>query len=321
MSSVSALVLGARLCMWSLQLQLNVAGTHLVDEDPVSWDNSCLSDLQWWSDVSHLQAGLPLAAPQPSLFLFTDASDSGWGASLGDAHLSSSWSLPVCSNFLINRRELLAVLFAVRGFLPSLLGRHVALYADNTTVLAYLRKQGGTHLQTLNSMAQVVLRFCESHRIHLLPQFIPGKLNVLADSLNRKSQVICSEWTLCSEAFQQLLCCWPATIDLFATTPNYCLPVYSLPMVDPQSVGTDAMLQSWEGLQAYAFPPFGLIPRVLTKVRQLRGLELTLVAPFWTQHLGFWIFWWRSPSSCHKGGIFSNNHIFITTTRTSTCFS
>ena len=58
-------------------------------------------------------------------------------------------------------------------------------------------------------------------------------------------------------------------------------------MVDPQSAGTDAMLQSCDGLQAYAFPPFGLIPRVFAKVRQSRGLELTLVAPFWTQHPWF----------------------------------
>ena len=47
------------------------------------------------------------------------------------------------------------------------------------------------------------------------------------------------------------------------------------------------MLQSWDGLQAYAFPPFGLLPRVLAKVRVSRGLELTLVAPFWPQHPWF----------------------------------
>ena len=47
------------------------------------------------------------------------------------------------------------------------------------------------------------------------------------------------------------------------------------------------MMQSWDGLQTYAFPPFGLLHRVLSKVRQSRGLELTLVAPFWPQHPWF----------------------------------
>ena len=60
-----------------------------------------------------------------------------------------------------------------------------------------------------------------------------------------------------------------------------------LPMSDPQLAGTDAMMQSWDGLQAYAFPPFGLLHRVLSKVWQSRGLELTLVALFWPQHLWF----------------------------------
>ena len=76
---------------------------------------------------------------------------------------------------------------------PSLRGRVVALYSDNSTTLAYLRKQGGTRLSTLNAVAQELLRLCEAHSIRLLPQFIPGHLNVLADSLSRRSQVLGSE--------------------------------------------------------------------------------------------------------------------------------
>ena len=139
----------------------------------------------------------------------------------------------------------------------------------------------------MNAVAQELLRLCERHSIRLLPQFIPGHLNVLADSFSRRSQVLGSEWTLCPEAFRDLLRRWPANIDLFATSLNHRLPVYFSLMIDPQSAGTDAMLQSWGGLQAYAFPPFGLIPRILAKVRLSRGLELTLVAPFWPQHPWF----------------------------------
>ena len=83
MSSMSALVLGARLHMISLQLRLNVSGPLLSEEALVSWDACCHPDLLWWSEVSHLQAGLPLGEDLPGPFLFTDASDTGWGASLG----------------------------------------------------------------------------------------------------------------------------------------------------------------------------------------------------------------------------------------------
>ena len=258
MSSMSALVPGSRLRMRSLQLRLNVVGRLQQDDFLVAWDSTCHRDLLWWSDVSHLQVGMPLGESLPDLCLFTDASDTGWGASLGDVHLSGSWS-PLSSRFSINHRELLAVLLALRDFLPSLRGRVMVVFSDNTTALAYLKKQGGTRSATLNTVAQSVLRFYEEFHITLLPQFIPGKVNVLADSLSRRNQVIGSEWTLCAEAFRQLLHRWPATIDLFATSLNHRLPVYFSPMVDPQSAGTDAMLQSWDGLQAYAFPPFGLL--------------------------------------------------------------
>ena len=179
------------------------------------------------------------------------------------------------------------MLYGVQGFLLVFQGRSVSLFADNTTTLSYLRKQGGTHSATLNAVAQSILRLCERHQVCLVPQFIPGSLNVLADSLNRQSQFFGSKWTLCHQAFREILRLWPATIDLFATAMTARLPVYFAPMSDPQSAGTDAMMQSWDGLHAYAFPPFGLLHHVLSKVRQSRGLELTLVALFWPQHPWF----------------------------------
>ena len=242
MFSMSAIVPGARLRMRSLQLRLNASGPLLRDEDLVSWDDGCLRDLRWWSDDSHLLVGLPLGEDLPDLFLHSDASNQGWGAALGDFHLSGLWS-SLCSSFSINQRELLAILYAVQGFLPYLRGRVVALYSDNSTALAYLRKQGGTRSSTLNAVAQELLRLCESQSVRLLPQFIPSHLNVLPDSLNRRFQVLGSEWTLCPQAVEELLRRWLATIDLFATSLNHRLPVYFSPMYDPQAAGTDAMLQ------------------------------------------------------------------------------
>ena len=280
MSSLIPLIPGARLRMRSLQLRLNVVGPQPSDLTQISWDDSCHRDLLWWSDASHLMDGVSLDLPQLLLVLFTDASDSGWGATLGNDQLSGFWTQDF-SNFSINHRELLVILYAVRGFLHLLRGHSVSLFMDNTSALAYLRKQGGTRSATLNSVAQSILRLCESQGVRLLPQFVPGKLNVLADSLSRGSQVLGSEWTLCQEVCRDLFCCWPVNIDLFATAMNHRLQAYFSPVLDPQALATDAMSQIWDGLQAYAFPPFGFIPNVLAKVCQSRNLEVTLVAPYW----------------------------------------
>ena len=192
MSSLSTLIPGSCLRMRSLQLRLNVSGLQSSEDALISWDDSCLPDLRWWSVPSHLEVGVSLGLPQPQLLLFTDASDVGWGASLDDNRLSGLWSQDV-SMFSINHRELLAVLLAIRGFLHLLRGHSESLFTNNTTALSYLRKEGGTRSSTLSVVDQAILRLCEDNDVRLLPQFVPGCLNVLADSLSRGSQVLGSE--------------------------------------------------------------------------------------------------------------------------------
>ena len=76
---------------------------------------------------------------------------------------------------------------------------------------------------------------------------------------------------------------WPVMVDLFATSLNCRLPVYFSPFNDPMAAGTDAFHQSWDGLQAYAFPLFALIRKVISKLRTSKGMLLTVVASFWSQ--------------------------------------
>ena len=180
-------------------------------------------------------------------------------------------------------RELLAVQLGLQAFEHLIVGMSVALFCDNTTTVAYLRRSGGTFSSALNSTAREVLLWAESRRIRLLPQFIMGSSNVTADALSRPNQVIGSEWTLHQEVVDQLVHRWPAMIDLFATSLTARLPVYFSPASDPRAAGTDALLQPWDDLQAYAFPPIAIIRRVLLKLRSSRNCKLTLIAPFWPQ--------------------------------------
>ena len=100
-------------------------------------------------------------------------------------------------------------------------------------------------------------------------------------TLCRRDQVLGSEWTLHQEVCRGLFHLWPVTVDLFTTSLHHRFQVYFSPMADPQAAAVDALVQSWDNLQAYAFPPFGLLQRVLSKVRGSHNLELTLIAPFW----------------------------------------
>ena len=128
--------------------------------------------------------------------------------------------------------------------------------------------------------------------MQLTPQFILGRHNVLADSLSRPNQVLGSEWTLKTKVFQELRRRWPVSIDLFATSLSHQCSQYFSPFHDQNALGTDALLQSWDGWQAYAFPPWSLIPAVLKKLRSSSGVLLTIVGLRGRGSRTFWIWWW-----------------------------
>ena len=283
LSSLTLLVSGGMLRMRLLQLCLKDQWDFLDDQFQVSWSPLCREDLLWWARVARPREGVSLSLPAPDVSFFSDV---GWGALVGEHHASGLWS-PRQKTLSINLRELLAVQYGLKAFEHLLVGLSVALFCDNTTTVAYLRRSGGMFSSTLNATAGEVLLWAESHRVRLLPQFIMGSSNVTADALSRPNQVIGSEWTLHQEVVDQLVHKWPAVIDLFATSLTARLPVYFSPASNPRAAGTDALLQPWDDLQAYAFPPIAIIRRVLLKLRSSKNCELTLIAPFWPQREWF----------------------------------
>ena len=286
LSSLSHLVPGGRLRVRSLQLCLHRLWDRGDQSVQIPWSQDCLRDLLWWLDLPRLSLGLALVQISPDLYFWSDASDVGWGAHLSSLTASGLWDQDQTA-LSINARELLAVQEGLLHFLPSLVGKAVSIFCDNSTAVSYLRKEGGTRSPFLNSFTQGILRWADSHSICLLPQFIPGSLNVLADSLSRPHQLPHTEWSLHPEVFHSISRLWPVQIDLFATSANRQCSVFFSPFRDPMAAGTDAFLQCWDGLQAYAFPPWSVIPRVLAKLRASPGMELTLIAPYWPQRPWF----------------------------------
>ena len=186
----------------------------------------------------------------------------------------------------------------------SLVGRNVSVFCDNSTAVSYLCKEGGTRSPFLNSLTQGILRWTESLSIRLVPQFIPGSLNVLADSLSLSpSPATAYRVAPSSGGFSVLSRQWPVQIDLFATSDNRRCSIYFSPFRDPMAAGTDAFLQRWDGLQAYAFPPWSIIPRVLAKLRSspwwLRiGLSEPGLPTFFTCRWPLWLLFLFVKTSC-----------------------
>jgi ribonuclease HI len=136
-----------------------------------------------------------MASPVPSLTLFTDASLLGWGAYLERQTVSGMWSSTIQKDH-INLLEMRAVLLALSHFKLCLESLSIVLATDNTTVVAYLKNQGGTHCYALYQLAKDVLILCSQFQIRLVVRHIPGHLNVLADSLSRSLVPVNTEWEL-----------------------------------------------------------------------------------------------------------------------------
>ena len=174
-------------------------------------------DLERWLNRERLELGVSHDQVSPQLDLWEDSSDVGLGAHLGDDFAFGLWP-PADLKMSINATELLAMERALEFFAPLLQNSSVAMFADNSTAIAYLQNQEGTRSPLLNAIAQRILRWAESCQMTLTPQFIMGCHNVLVDSLSCLNQVLGSEWTLKTEVFQELRKRWLVTIDLVATS-------------------------------------------------------------------------------------------------------
>ncbi|KAK7092033.1 hypothetical protein V1264_009642 [Littorina saxatilis] len=257
-----------------------------VDSPCVDW-NTLVPLGDWfqaatlpWLDSGWVCRGVPIVSPPPNMDLFTDASLLGWGAHTDRLTASGLWSVEQ-STWHINSLELEAVFLALVAFLPSLAAKRVRLFTDNTTVAAYVNKQGGSRSPTLSRRTCEILTWCSQRGISLSARYLPGSLNTLADALSRSHEVLQAEWTITHGALLRLWAVAPKpVVDLFATRFSRRLPVFVSPFPDPEAWGTNALDIPWTGLEAYAFPPFQLLSQVLRKA-ELERPSLLLVTPLW----------------------------------------
>ena len=239
-----------------------------------------LQAIAHWLDLSWVSQGVPISVPPPQEELFTDASNRGWGARMGPLSAVGLWSEAQSSSH-INLLELEAVFLALQQFLPSAQGRHILLNTDNMTVACYINRQGGARSPTLSKRAEHLLLWCSQHSIVLTAKHIPGKLNVLADSLSRSHMILHTEWTLDSAVLAPVWEAWfRPLVDLFATRFNHKLSTFVSPVPGPAAWAVDALSIPWMGLLAYAFPPLPILSKVLKKAREEQA-TLILIAPRW----------------------------------------
>ena len=173
---------------------LSVWRPHTLPLDHQVSVNSMLQfHLKWWMDTKRFIQGMSIHPPDSNASLFTDASHYGWGAHLEPMRLSfhGHWTEDQ-SQLHINILEIMAIRFALKKVIQYKHHSCVMISTDNTTVVSYINKQGGTHSHNLWE----ILHWCLEHDIVLRIHHIPGKFNIFADHVSRLDRPLNTEWSL-----------------------------------------------------------------------------------------------------------------------------
>ena len=220
----SGLIPLGRLYLRPLQRNFHALGLTSRFTPPRRSDPVVLANLlRHWLDPLFLTSGNPIRPFQADYTIFTDASSQGWGAHMGDSKVSGFWTR-IDRKLHINCLELKAVIRALQHWAPLLQGHQVMIATDNSTVVSYINKQGGTRSHSLLRLTVELLLWLEAQDIVVRARHIPGCLNVIADHLSRPNQPIPTEWSLHPEIVKRIFRVWGTPeVDMFARcrTPTF----------------------------------------------------------------------------------------------------
>ena len=286
LSSLTLLVKGGMLRMRSLQIRLRSRWDFRDELLRIAWDPLCQEDLLWWSWAIQQREGVDLSLPVPDLSFYSDASDVGWGAIVGEHQVSGVWT-PSQRELSINLREMMAV---QKGLL------RVQLSSQRQDDRSLLRQCHDSRLPQAIGRHEVsgpvpqgegdspVGRIYEDHASSPVHPGVSQHESGSSQSAQPGDRIGVDTTPGGGPGSSP-----PVAGD---HRPIRDLTDSKAPSVLCSSVGTQGsggrcIPPALDNLQAYAFPPIAIIRRVLLKLRASHHCDLTLIAPFWPQREWF----------------------------------
>ena len=234
--------------------------------------------LRWWLEESNVLPGQPLHPQKHALQIFTDASKEGWGAHLNERTARGTWSVPE-SKLHINHLKLKAVFLALKEFQDLCSNNIVLVATDNTTVVAYINKEGGdevglpvcptvenpvlVHQETGNSQGTSHPRPAERDSRQAIQTWLDHSNAMVPSPRGFQSYMLPVAPAKSGPVFHQIQ---QQTTIVCVTSSG------------PQAWAVDALSLSWENLDPYAFPPAA---KVVEKLQDYPCNRIILIAPGW----------------------------------------
>lgn len=235
-------------------------------------------DLSWWSNAMQRPCS-NIKEDLHYLEIFSDASNTGWGAACGQETASGQWSTQERLQHIIFL-EIQAAFFGLKVFARNLSNCQILLRIDNTTAISYINRMGGVQFPHLTDVTKQLWQWCECRRLHVMASYIKSSDNTTADAESRRVHPDI-EWELADWEYQDIISVFGVPqVDLFASRINKKCYNYISWHRDPDAMSIDAFTVSWTDYCFYAFPPFSIILRTLRKIITDRARGIMIV-PLW----------------------------------------
>lgn len=244
-------------------------------------------ELNWWVSNIFIQ-NRKIRHDTPTMTIHSDSSMEGWGATLNtnDCSAGGRWTDSE-QEFHINYLEMMAILLALKSFLPQIKHKHILVLCDNMTAVSYISKFGGIKSRLCNKLSKEIWMLCIENGIWLTISHIPGIQNTLADKKSRKfnDQL---EWKLNPKVFSKIgMILQKPDIDLFASRLNFQVEKFCSWEPDPLATFVNAFTLDWSMFKCvYIFPPFSLLNRCIRKIKTDKVTAI-VIAPYWPTQVWF----------------------------------
>ena len=241
--------------------------------------------------------------------ILTDASLSGWGASLQRAGREIQATAQLWTQaekrFHITQLEATASARAVECFLP-LVPRGSTLQVKSDAISTIWAWRKGSKRPTINNAIAKAAQLANNKNVYIEAEFVPGNMNHRADYLSRNPD--CQNYHLDPRCFQ--MACqrfnFQPTIDLFANRQNRQTSRFCSWRLDPKSA-VNAFNIDWSQERGWLNPPWAIIGQCIKKIKSDKATVLACL-PMWKTAP-----WWRDVqemSQPHPFLVIKNRPIF-----------
>ena len=183
----------------------------------------------------------------------------------------------------INMKELLAIYYGLSSFKHHITEQNILCHCDNTTAVSCIVKKGSPD-KVRNAITKKIFQLIREAKANIYCVHISSVDNGATNRLSRRE--FCkarTEWSLAPETMTFI---WEnlefrPNIDLFASHLNYKIKPNCSFRPDPFCMCVDAFTLNWSHWNPYAYPPFSLLNRCLSKLDADNVTNIAMIVLVW----------------------------------------